>query len=288
MNSGEISIIKVPEMSDGQFQLFSELIYSICGINLMPKKKMMLVARLYRRLRELNIHSYEDYYNFILSPEGRKNEIINMINVVSTNKTQFFRDPEHFNYLAEKALPEFLANGRTAKNMTLNIWSAGCSTGEEPYTIAIVLSEYFGRNKLNYSFKIFATDISTRVLEIAGRAVYKRDTVSPIKAELLKKYFVKLENSDSDEYAVKPELKKNVEFRRFNLMENDFKLGVSIDIIFCRNVIIYFDKKTQIALFQKFYSTIGNSGYLFIGNSESLHNINDEFTYIVPAIYKKG
>jgi chemotaxis protein methyltransferase CheR len=288
INSNEISAFKLPEMSDNQFQLFSELVYSLCGINLTPKKKLMLVARLYRRLRELNIYDFGEYYNFLLTPEGRVKEINNMINAVSTNKTQFFREPDHFNYLNAKVLPELVARGYAVKNRTLNVWSAGCSTGEEPYTIAIVLSEFCEKNKLDCSFNIFATDISTKVLEIAERAVYKQDVLMPISTELLKKYFYKLDDSANENYCIVPELKKHVITRRLNLMENEFKLGASMDIIFCRNVIIYFDKQTQKTLFEKFHSSLNDSGYLFIGNSESLHNINNEFTFIVPTVYKKG
>jgi chemotaxis protein methyltransferase CheR len=287
-NSGEINIVKLPEMSDNQFQLFSELIYSLCGINLTIKKKLMLVARLYKRLREVNIYDFSEYYEFLLSPEGRREEIIKMIDAVSTNKTQFFREPEHFTCLSEKVLPEFIAKGYAVKNRTLNVWSAGCSTGEEPYTIAIILSEFCKKNKLDCTYRIFATDISTRVLDIAARAVYKGDVLAPVDPELHRKYFYKADNSANDEYCVIPEIKKNIVFRRLNLMESDFKFGVSMDIIFCRNVIIYFDRQTQIALFQKFYSAINNPGYLFIGNSESLHNINNEFAFILPTVYKKG
>jgi chemotaxis protein methyltransferase CheR len=287
INSKEISTVKLPEMSDSQFQLLSELIYSLCGINLTPKKKMMLVARLYKRLREVNIYDFGEYYNFLLTPEGHSKEIVKMINAVSTNKTQFFREPDHFNYLTAKVLPEFIAKGYAVKNRTLYVWSAGCSTGEEPYTIAIVLSEFCEKNKLDCTFKIIATDISTRVLEIAERAVYKQDVLMPISKELLKKYFYKPDNSANDEYCVVPGLKKHVNIRRFNLMENNFKLEAPMDIIFCRNVIIYFDRQTQKTLFEKFYSSLNDSGYLFIGNSESLHNINNEFTFIVPTVYKK-
>ncbi|MBN2402382.1 MAG: protein-glutamate O-methyltransferase [Spirochaetes bacterium] len=287
VNSSENINFKLPEMSDGQFQLFSELIYSLCGINLLPKKKMMLVSRLYRRLRALNIIDFNDYYNFLLTSDGRRDEIINMIDAVSTNKTQFFREPEHFAYLTAKVLPEFIERGYANKNKTLNVWSAGCSTGEEPYSIAISLSEFCQKNKLECGFKITGTDISTRVLETASRAVYREDVLTPVPKELLKKYFHKSDGMDKDEYTIVPELKKHVSIRRVNLMDSDFKLGALMDIIFCRNVIIYFDKQTQINLFHKFYSTLNRAGFLFIGNSESLHNISNEFTFLAPTVYKK-
>ena len=287
-NSYVINNFKLPEMSDGQFQLLSELIYSLCGINLVPGKKMMLIARLYRRLRELNINNFDEYYNFLLTPEGRTKEIINLINSVSTNKTQFFREPDQFDFLTAKVMPEFIAKGYAVKNRVLNVWSAGCSTGEEPYTLAIVLSEFCEKNKFECSFNIIATDISTKVLEIAERGVYNQDVLTPVSKDLLNKYFYQLDNSDKDEYCIVPELKKHVIIKHLNLIDSEFKLGAAMDIIFCRNVIIYFDKQTQIRLFQRFYSSLNDLGYLFIGSSESLHNINNEFTFLVPAVYKKG
>jgi chemotaxis protein methyltransferase CheR len=287
-NSNGFISYKLPEMSDGQFQLFSELIYSLCGINLTPKKKLMLVARLYKRLRDLKMLEFDDYYNFLLTPEGRANEIIKMIDAVSTNKTQFFREPDHFAYLNTKILPEFIDKGYAVKNKVLNVWSAGCSTGEEPYTIAIVISEFCEKNKLECTFKITGTDISTKVLETAERAIYKQDVIMQVPKELQDKYFYKLDNPDKDSYCIVPELKKHVIIKRLNLMDSEFKHGPLMDIIFCRNVIIYFDKQTQKNLFHKFYLNLNEPGYMLIGNSESLHNINDEFAFIAPTVYKKG
>lgn len=278
---------KLPTMSDDQFKLFSDFIYKSCGINLKLKKKLMLIARLYRRLNDLKLANFDAYYNYLLSSINREEEIINMIDAVTTNKTDFFREPDHFTYLNSKILPELIKSDSIRKGKIINIWSAGCSTGEEPYSIAIVLNEFFERNNLLKSFHITATDISTKVLDAAYNAIYKEDILSPVEQFLLNKYFTKINDKSKNEYKIIPELKRNITFKRLNLMDDDFKLPDMIDMIFCRNVVIYFDRKTQIELFAKFYALLNRGGYMFIGNSESLHGINDNFRMVAPTIYKK-
>lgn len=247
----------------------------------------MLTSRLLKRLSALNFRSLQEYYDFLLSPSGRSEEIIKMIDLVTTNKTDFFRDERQFNFLSSEVLP-VLANGKKlSAGNRLNIWSAGCSTGEEPYTIAIVLSEFCGRNNLENSFLITGTDISTKVLEAARAGVYRDETVLTLPRHILLKYFTKKKISGREEYHVSLELKKYIKILRFNLMENDFKPMNNMDIIYCRNVIIYFDKQTQKALFEKFHACLKNGGYLFIGSSESLFNITDKFRMIAPSVYVK-
>lgn len=278
---------KLPTMSDDQFKLFSDFIYKSCGINLKLKKKLMLIARLYKRLNDLNMPNFDAYYNYLLSSKNREEEIINMIDAVTTNKTDFFREPDHFTYLNSKILPEYINSDNFRKGKVLNIWSAGCSTGEEPYTIAIVINEFFNTNNIQRAFNITATDISTKVLDAAGKGVYKFDTMMPVPKNLLNKYFIQTANNNQKDFCVAPELKKHIKYKRLNLMDDDYKLNELMDMIFCRNVVIYFDRNTQIELFAKFYALLNRGGYIFIGNSESLHGINDNFRMVAPTIYRK-
>lgn len=232
--------------------------------------------------------SFQEYYDYLLSPEGGVEEIIKMIDEITTNKTEFFRDQRQFDYFYSNILPLLFERNRSSPGNKLNIWSAGCSTGEEPYTIAIVLSDFCKNNNIDNNFSITASDISTRVLDLARKGIYKRESVGVIPDLMLNKYFTKTTNSDDEEeYQVTDELKKFIKFSRFNLIDSNFLSMGSRDIIFCRNVIIYFDKKTQTALFDRFYNCIKSGGYLLIGSAESLFSITDKFRLIAPSVYEK-
>ena len=275
-------------MSDKLFKSFSDLIYSLCGIYLPLRKKTMLTSRLMKRLSDLNISSMQDYYDYLLTSDRRTEEIIKMIDAVTTNKTEFFRDERQFNFLSSEVLPLFLNEKRISAGNRLNIWSAGCSTGEEIYTLAIVLAEFYDRNNIPRSFSISGSDISTRVLDLARAGVYKQEIIEKLPKYLLNKYFNKKKtNKGEEEYQVNNELKKYLNILRFNLMDSDFKVMASKDIIFCRNVIIYFDRKTQHELFEKFYHCLNTGGFIFIGSSESLFSITDKFRMVAPSIYEK-
>jgi chemotaxis protein methyltransferase CheR len=276
-----------PVMSDGDFRRFRDFIYDQCGINLMPKKKLMLTGRLSKRLRELGMSSFTEYFDYVTSSRGRSEELLRMINVVSTNKTDFFREPKHFDFLMSQALPHFVRSGQASSHKRLNVWSAGCSSGEEPYTLAMVLSEFFRTTGMG-GFSIYATDISTRVLAIAQKGIYPESTVEPVSRQLKQKYLMKGKGSQEGFCRIVPELRKYVRFQRLNLIEGrHFGLRTKMDIIFCRNVVIYFDRNTQIQLFEKFYDQLKPGGYLFIGHSETLHGINDQFVPVGVAVYKK-
>ncbi|MDY6969539.1 MAG: protein-glutamate O-methyltransferase [Spirochaetota bacterium] len=273
-------------MSDVEFKKFSDFIYTECGINLPPAKRIMLTARLNKRLRALGMNSFSDYYNYVLSPKGYDEELSCMIDVVTTNKTEFFREAAHFDYLVNYVLPELIESKRFRLTSRINIWCAGCSTGEEPYTLAIVLSEFFNSNKKG-KFSILATDISTQVLGIARGAVYNEDTLRSVSDELKRKYIMRGKGSKEGACRIVPELRNCITFKRLNLMDKDFGIRTMMDIIFCRNVVIYFDRETQRELFRKFYSQLTPGGYLFIGNSETLHGINDQFESVAPTVYRK-
>jgi chemotaxis protein methyltransferase CheR len=259
------------------------LVYNNAGIKLDADKKIMLEGRLRRRMTELKIDTYHNYCEYLFC-DGRHEaeELVLLIDAVSTNKTDFFRENDHFDFLVATALPELLGN----RNREIVIWSAGCSTGEEPYTMSIILAEY-ALTHPGFRFRVRATDISTAVLARAQQAVYTAEVVKPVAPELRKKYFMRNKNRETNLLRVVPELREIVEFKRVNLIE-DFFFPEKVDIIFCRNVIIYFDKQTQENLFAKFARQLNDDGYIFIGHSESLNHMDVPLVSIAPAIYRKG
>ncbi len=212
--------------------------------------------------------------------------MVHLINVITTNKTDFFREPSHFQYLTQTALPTLEKQQTFVGRNSLKIWSAGCSTGEEPYTLAMVLAEV-QVTQPHFKFEILATDISTRVLEIARRAVYPMDLIEPVTPLLRKKYLLKGVDKKNPQVRIVPELRRKVRFGRLNFMDEDFGLPYKVDIIFCRNVIIYFDKQTQEKLMIKFCRFLNEGGYLFLGHSESLHGYTTPLEQVAPTIYRK-
>jgi len=287
-NENNTCIPNTVSLSNKEFQRLSEFVYANFGIKLPPAKKTMLQARLQKRLRELGIKSFQEYSDYLFSPEGRQTELVQFIDKVTTNKTDFFREPAHFDYLVQSALPE-LINGRGHIRKKIMVWSAGCSTGEEPYTLAMVLSEFAEKNSaLGQNFSILATDISTEVLEHAKYATYNEDRVIPVPMLLRKKYLLKSKNRKNKMVRIAPELRRRVEFGQLNFMDNDFGIREPVDIIFCRNVIIYFDKPTQERLLNKFYRYLVSGGYLFLGHSESLQGMEVPLVQVHPTVYRKS
>ncbi len=271
-------------LSDKDFDRLRVLIRAECGINLTSEKKTMLETRLRRRLRSLNLSSYAEYCNYLFSRASKDQELIPLIDSVTTNKTDFFREPEHFDYLVSKALPSL--DHRNGVSRSSLIWSAGCSTGEEPYTLAMVLSEYAQAHP-GFRFSILATDICTAVLEKAGRGVFKSDMLRPVPVNLRKKYLMRSRDPSSDLVRVVPELRAKIEFRRLNFMDDQHGLVEPPEIIFCRNVIIYFDRPTQVRLLDKLTRRLAPGGYFFAGHSESLQNMDLPLVSVGPAVYRK-
>jgi len=246
----------------------------------------MLTGRLNKRLRALGLTGFNEYCEFLFSPQGREEEMVHLINAVTTNKTDFFREPSHFNYLIQSAIPDLQKLHRIDLRRKLRIWSAGCSTGEEPYTLAMVLAE-IQEAQPRFRYEILATDISARVLDVARRAVYPMDRIEPVSAQYRKKYLLKGQDRRNPQVRIVPELRKRVRFGRLNFMDDDFGLREKVDIIFCRNVIIYFDKPTQEKLMAKFCHYLNPGGYLFLGHSESLHGYDMPLVPVAPTIYRK-
>jgi len=273
-------------MSEREFRLLRDLIYQVSGIHLSDKKKIMLMTRLRKRLIDLGILSFTDYYEYLSTPEGHTLELFMMINAVSTNKTEFFRENYHFQFLEEKVLPDLVQRERFKRDGKLYFWSAGCSTGEEPYTIASVTESYMKKG-IKGDFVILATDIDTEVLKTAETGVYCDENVRQIPAELRYKYMMHGKGPRKGFCRVVPELRKKVVFMRHNLIESDYRISEEMDVIFCRNVLIYFDRVTMGNIFRKFYRLLVQGGYLFIGSSESMQGHDVRFKAVAPTIYQK-
>lgn len=297
MNQTANGNIRTIRMSDKDFNRLSGFIQSELGIKMPPAKKIMLESRLQKRLRLLKLNSLSEYCDYLFSPEGMENELVQMIDLVTTNKTEFFREANHFDYLVHTAIPDLIRTCEAGIKRKLIVWSAGCSTGEEPYTLAMVINEFADRhyktcprNSLSgngFDYLIIATDISTRVLEITKKGIYKEERLTPVPVELRRKYFLRSKDKNKGLVRIAPELRSRVRFRRLNFMENDFGFREPIDIIFCRNVIIYFDKDTQERLFNRFYRYLIPNGYIFTGHSETLNNINVPLVKAAPSVYRK-
>ncbi len=271
--------ITVRDMTDSEFLRIGEMIQRQCGIRMPLSKKTMLQTRLHKRMRLLGFSSFDDYADYVLSPAGEREERRHMIDAVTTNKTDFFRESKHFDFLSAHVLP----SGRTtARHMIC--WSAGCSTGEEPYTLAMVLAEY-ARIDPSFSFSILATDISTRVLSQATMAIYPHERIEPVPMELRKKYLLK--SKDRRRVRIIPELRARVSFTHLNFMDDRYALPGGIDVIFCRNVIIYFDRATQQAILQRLCRHLAPRGYLFLGHSETINGMNLPLHLITSSIYRK-
>ncbi|MBM4053514.1 MAG: chemotaxis protein CheR [Planctomycetes bacterium] len=273
-------------MSHEDFARFSKFIYDDYGIKLTSSKKTMLESRLQRRLRNLDIKTFSDYYDFVFSADGIKNEIVHLIDAVTTNKTDFFREPGCFDYLSRNALSRLIESHGAGICRELRVWSAGCSSGEEPYTLAMVLDSFKSRQP-DFRFSILATDISTRMLKIAARAVYEQERILPVPDAEKRKYFMTSKDAKKNLVRIVPELRSRVTFRRLNLMERDFGIGEHMDIIFCRNVIIYFDRNTQEKLLNRLSGYLIRGGYLILGHSEILTNMDVPLERVAPTVYMK-
>ncbi|MEO5865261.1 MAG: protein-glutamate O-methyltransferase CheR [Nitrospiraceae bacterium] len=266
-------------ISPKEFEQFRALIYQECGISLNESKKTLLVSRLSKRLRTLELDSFQAYYDLVAG-QTESDEFTLLLDLVSTNKTDFFREPKHFDFLREQILPTLQSTRR------VRIWSSASSSGEEPYTIAMTLYDSVpdpGR----WDFNILASDISTRVLARAASGVYEDERVRDLPAEIVERHFLKGKGDRAGMIKVKPHLTQMVRYRRINLMDDTYPIKAPLDLIFCRNVMIYFDRPTQAKLVSKFHRYLKPGGYLFIGHSESLQRLDQPFKSVAPTIYQK-
>lgn len=267
-------------MTEGQFTYISTLVKNACGINLHDGKKELVKARLCKILRALKITDFDEYIERIANDPR---EMTRMLDSLSTNLTYFFRESQHFNYLREVELPALLYRNRQSRR--LRLWSAGCSSGEEPYSMAVTVREVLASAK-DWDVGILATDLSTRMLEQAKQATYDLERFREMPRNYLSQYFRLLETRPVKRYGIKEELRSMVTFGQLNLM-GYWPMKGPFDVIFCRNVMIYFDKQTQARLIQRYWDILAPEGLLFVGHSESLSGINHNFEYVQPAIYRK-
>jgi chemotaxis protein methyltransferase CheR len=271
-------------MPDSVFEKLSNFIYSEYGIKMPPAKKVMLQSRLQKRLREMKMNSYEEYCDYVFSKDGEALELIHMIDVVTTNKTDFFREPTHFDFLQQTVLPEFVA--REKQKRTMKIWSAGCSSGEEVYTLAIVISDFMEKHK-NIDYSILGTDISTRILQKAFDAVYAEERAINIPLETKRKYFLRSKDRSKPSVRLIPELRKKTHYQRLNFMDENYSIHDVFDIIFCRNVLIYFDRETQQKVINRLCRHLKTGGYFFLGHSESITGMKVPLVQLKPTIFMK-
>lgn len=267
-------------ITNEEFNQLAAYIKSNYGIYLKEEKRALLMGRLHNVLIQNHFRSFSDYYQFLISDKtGRA--ATTLINNITTNHTYFMREVDHFNFFRDQVLPYLSTEVR---DKDLRIWSAGCSTGEEPYTLAMLIDEFFGQEKLWWDTKILATDISSRALETAKKGIYNNEEISTLPAVWRLNYFKKL---DKEKSVLIDKIRNEVIFRKFNLMEETFPFKRKFQVIFCRNVMIYFDAETKCKLVEKFYDHLEYGGYLFIGHSESLDREKTRFKYIKPALYRK-
>ncbi len=271
-------------LDDKDFRRISDIVYKHCGINLHAGKKELVRARLAKRLRLGNFKTFPEYMDHVFNDESGK-EFSTMIDSISTNLTSFFREQRHFDFLTNSFLPRLLEKKRKKRNFKIRAWSAGCSTGEEAYSLAITLNQAV-TGKGRWDIKILASDISTSVLDTAKRGLYDAQRIEPVPVQQRQKYLITHLRNKQKIFEANKALKDTVIFRYLNLME-DWPITGPVDIIFCRNVMIYFDKPTQSRLISRFWNLLDSGGVLFTGHSESLTGIEHKFDYVQPTIYTK-
>lgn len=272
------TVINSADLHTRHFKKISQTIYQICGIKLLPGKEEMVKARLMKRLRVLGLTGFQQYLDFVEQDKSGA-ELSRMVDLLTTNKTDFFRELPHFDYLRKDVLPALSLQKKT------RWWSAGCSSGEEPYSIAIQLRENLPGNSIS-NIKILATDISSRMVHKAREAIYEYQKLQDVSPYLIRKYFNCIQSAAPPVYQAKQKIRDMVQVARLNLMQA-WPMKGPFTIIFCRNVMIYFDKPTQEKLINRFWDLLEYGGYLFVGHSESMAGISHKFQYIQPAIFRK-
>lgn len=272
-------------LSERDFKQIAAYIESNVGIKMPETKRLMMQSRLAGRLRALGIPTYREYINYVFSKNGtNQDELVLMIDALTTNLTEFFRESGHFDFMTGTALPALAASG----HHQIKLWSAGCSSGEEPYTLSIVMQEFMRNNpgKIN-AYSVLATDISTKVLNKAAEAVYALDSIKKLPLDMKRRYFLRSKNAAEPKVRVKADVRNRVSFARLNFMDDDFGFRDTMQIIFCRNVLIYFDKPTQESVIRKFMQFLETGGYLFLGHSETIFGMNLPLKNVSPTVFQK-
>lgn len=279
--------LSTSSLTSREFGLFRDLIYREAGISLNSSKHQLVESRLVKRLRALGLSSFTEYYEYTTNGDPTGQERLQLINCLTTNKTDFFREQHHFQYLQNTLLPAIEHRGNETGERKLRIWSAACSTGEEPYSLAMTVLDYFGPMSVNgWDVKILASDVDTDVLAHASAGRYDPSRLDGTPAEIRSRYFTRASKSASADFQVRPELQELITFRRINFIEPVWPIQAQFDIIFCRNVMIYFDEPTQDRLLSRFADVLVPEGHLFIGHSESILRLDDVYKSLGDTIYQ--
>ena len=269
-------------MDDESFNRLSTYVTREYGIKLPLNKRSMLESRLNKKVKSLGMDNYKAFLDFIFSDSGKHGDLFHVIDLITTNKTDFFREPEHFKFLSTTYLAKW---SQVEGRRNMNIWSAGCSSGEEPYTIVMVLEEFRRRNP-QFSYNLLGSDVSIRMIQTAFKGVYSNDRIAALPMELKRAYFLR-SKTQPDLVRIKPEYRKRIIYKRINFMDDAYGLlKHDYDIIFCRNVLIYFDKATQERVIRKFISHLRPGGLLFLGHSESIMGMEIPLRQIQPTVYQ--
>ena len=269
------------DITDDEFERIRGFIKQKLGISLSKEKKSLIHSRLASTIHEKGFDDFTQYFDFLLRDTAGE-ELIHFVDKVTTNHTYFMRETDHFDYLRDTVLPFVYEN--FSKDKDLRIWCAGCSSGEESYTLEMLILDFFTDKPNKWDTEILATDISTTVLNKAIRGVYPKESLQNLPKHWIHQYFIEY---DSEHQQVHEKVKKLITYRKFNLMEEKFPFKKPFQIIFCRNVMIYFDSATREQLVSKFYNATVKGGFLFIGHSESLNISKTKYKYIKPAVYRK-
>lgn len=278
------SCLSIPELGDNDFRFIRNLVRARFGINLTRQKRFLVIGRLRQLLIEKNIPSFSAYRSYLENNPGQE-AMDELINRITTNHTYFFREPEHFKFMSGTILPELEARYRNTSGKDLRIWCSASSSGEEPYSIIITMMEFFGAQYSLWDAGVLATDISARALDTARKGVYSADQLKKIPQHLVQKYFLPLKNTNY--LAIRESVSREVTFRRFNLMNAKFPFRKPFDVIFCRNVMIYFNRQTRENLIKQMVRFLVPGGYLLIGHSEGIDRSTPDLDYIKPAVYRK-
>ncbi|HEX8046595.1 protein-glutamate O-methyltransferase CheR [Rhizobium sp.] len=282
--SAVMAEIQLPgdRISQRNFDLLSRFIYDYSGIKMPSSKLTMLEGRLRRRLRAMHYSTFDDYCDFLFNHGGLEQEGIHLIDAVTTNKTDFFREAKHFDYMQTVALPSLVGRGARV----IRSWSAACSTGAEPYTMAMVLAE-FAEGRSDVTYNILATDLSTDVLKVARTGIYAEDLLAPVPNALYRKYVMTARHPEKREVRIVPKLRSRIGFARMNLMDSKYPIGEPMHMIFCRNVLIYFDKQTQVRVLSRLCDCLAKGGYLFIGHSESVAGFDLPLVPVSNTVFQR-
>lgn len=285
LNQNLTPLFQPQHLTREQFKQISSYMEKYTGIKMPISKQAMIQARLSNRLKALGFNSYSQYIEYAFSPNSNKtNELTMMVDLLTTNLTLFFRELPHFNFLNEKVLPDL--NNRQIKD--LSVWSAGCSSGEEPYSLAISINEFIRTNPNSFnSFSILATDLSTKVLNQAIKGIYSYSSIDKISYDLKKQYFLKSKDPKKEIVKIKKEIQSKVIFEQLNFMSSNYNKKNAMDIIFCRNVLIYFDKQTQYEVIKKLVDCLKPGGYLFLGHSETIFGTNLPLKSVSTTVFQK-